>query len=226
MSYILDALKKSDQERKQGDVPNLQTVHIPISTQPQSQWALYGLIGFLLLVLAFVIGMMISNKETVGVVHTADIKGPVVVDVPANETALDAEARAVVSAPPKAEQQTKVAQETPSVKDVQPEMDIKQIRVEVAHTKELLSPNELVDIPYLNELPDYKQQSVPEMSFAGHVFSSSPVNRSVIINGSMMSEGDTLVQGIDVVEITAGGVVFSLHGELFRMDILQNWSFE
>jgi len=226
MSYILDALKKSDQERKQGDVPNLQTVHIPISVQPQTHWVLYGFIGLLLLLLAFVIGMMISGKKSVGVVQSTDITAPDVIEMPVNEAVLESEARTEVSVSPKVIQKTRTVQETPPVKDVAPETSNQQAKMKAVDVKELASPTELVDIPYLDEMPDYKQQSVPEMSFAGHVFSSSSENRSVIINGSMMSEGDTLVQGIDVIEITAGGVVFSLHGELFRIDILQDWSFE
>ena len=58
MSYILDALKKSDHERKQGTVPGLQTVHIPVSIESSaSRWP-YFFIVFLLLSLAFVLGML------------------------------------------------------------------------------------------------------------------------------------------------------------------------
>ena len=35
MSYILDALKKSDQERQRGTVPNLQTVQAPLTGEPE-----------------------------------------------------------------------------------------------------------------------------------------------------------------------------------------------
>jgi len=36
MSYILDALKKSDLQRKQGEVPTLQTVHLPVRPQDKT----------------------------------------------------------------------------------------------------------------------------------------------------------------------------------------------
>jgi len=101
----------------------------------------------------------------------------------------------------------------------------KKPAVKVASVKPRTQHININEIPYLNELPDYQQSSVPEMEFAGHVYSTMPSNRSVIINNYAMSEGDTVVQGIKVIEITPSGVVFSLHDELFRMDILQDWSF-
>jgi len=242
MSYILDALKKSDQERKRGDVPNLQTVHIPINAEPQTPFILYGFIFLLLIVLAFVIGLVVSGSENEVIEtieknnvieshkgsirdkqpslseheglsrHTEEKKTEMPVKVEFVQQSIEKETEAVTQKRLKA------------VRDV--ESNDGQLHAEIE--KESLTTNNvnLNDIPYLHEMPDYQQQSVPEMKFAGHVYSSRPSSRSVIINGDAMSEGDVIVQGLNVVEITPSGVVFSLHEELFRMDILQDWSFE
>jgi len=221
MSYILDALKKSDQERKQGGVPNLQTVHIPVAVESQTPWVLYAFITVLLLALAFVIGFVISNKT------------PAISESMSGDSRL-AEKQA---AAPENNQQ-------PDMKVIQPREDVYQNlntvtigaipeAVEAPPIKKIVKRKvkpavkslDLSNVPYLNELQDYQQQSVPEMTFAGHVYSSNPASRSIIINNVAMSEGDTVVQGIDVIEITPSGVVFSLHDEFFRMDILQDWSF-
>ncbi|VAW56310.1 hypothetical protein MNBD_GAMMA07-2241 [hydrothermal vent metagenome] len=224
MSYILDALKKSEQERKQGGVPNLQTVHIPVGVESQTPWVLYAFITVLLLVLAFVIGLVISNKTPSGVSEE---------DTEATKQSLERSSVAVA--------------QQPDVKVVTPREDVYQnlntVNVGVqAEPKPLDTPvkrilkkdntiaskrkrPDLSDIPYLHEMQDYLQQSVPEMTFAGHVYSSTPSSRSVIINNVAMSEGDTVIQGINVVEITTSGVIFSLNDEFFRMDILQDWSF-
>ncbi len=229
MSYILDALKKSDQERKQGDVPGLQTIHIPINTERQTPWVLYGVIGFLLLVLAFVIGLVMANKEP-----DRNQQQALVVDD-------------VVTALPVVKQEENIieAQKTPASNEkvtndfVEPKPRLPVKPLQVARAEPVMAKKsapaavksqpvkpDFNDVPYLHELPDYQQQSVPQMTFAGHVYSSDSSSRSVIINDVFMSEGDTVLQGISIIEITPTGVVFSLHDDFFRMDILQDWSFE
>jgi len=250
MSYILDALKKSDQERKQGDVPNLQTIHIPINTEPKAPLGLYGFIIILLLVLAFVIGLVIANKAPQGIVQVAESVSQSVSE-PDNQPEKQPEKQPIIHSATQPVKKTAVAEQVsgPNEKvkvSVSPEktaIDVNQQKKnqpvqknypvqiakqenEVGDIDTAKGPSNLHDIPYLHELPDYQQQSVPQMTFAGHVYSSDPVNRSVIINDAFMSEGDTVLQGIDVIEITPSGVVFSLHDSYFRMDILQDWSFE
>ncbi|RDH83009.1 MAG: hypothetical protein DIZ80_12160 [endosymbiont of Galathealinum brachiosum] len=233
MSYILDALKKSDSERKRGDVPNLQTVHIPINADQPTPWALYGFISVLLLVLAFVIGLVISDKEPVTIIQVAEtgrqikpVLKPVLKE--ASRVNKNSELQYSKKIPQKiTEQKTsqlKAARiEVTQKRAKEPVIELQQTnRVQV---ESVVALPDISNIPYLHELPEYQQQSVPEMHFAGHVYSTSAQSRSIIINNSAMSEGDTVVQGINVVKITSSGVVFSLHDNYFRMDILQDWSF-
>lgn len=57
MSTILDALKKSEQERKRSNVPTLSDMPVP---QESSRWPLY-IIAILSLVLALVVGVLLSQ---------------------------------------------------------------------------------------------------------------------------------------------------------------------
>jgi len=241
MSYILDALKKSDQERKRGDVPNLQTVHIPINAEPQTPFILYGFIFLLLIALAFVIGLVVSlsDGEVVQKVEGDSIEThkstePVKqFSLPKHKNKIESvvevqieRAAKPVQTPQSTEKEIKKVLKKkvePMKASVSTEKQAHSVTEEESLAVKIANMN---DIPYLHEMPDYRQQSVPDMSFAGHVYSSKPSSRSVIINGEAMSEGDVIVQGLNVVEITPSGVVFSLHDELFRMDILQDWSFE
>ncbi|TNF38918.1 MAG: hypothetical protein EP315_00535 [Gammaproteobacteria bacterium] len=84
---------------------------------------------------------------------------------------------------------------------------------------------EMDTVPYLQDLPALVQQAIPDMTFAGHVYSSNPAQRSVIINGHAMGEGELVIDRLRVEQITRNGVVFNFDGQLFRMDILQDWSF-
>jgi len=222
MSYILDALKKSDQERKQGDVPNLQTVHVAVVPEQKSAWPMYALILFLLMSLAFVIGVMISEKKEA--VLISDIKKESL-SVPHLQNEVEVgEIRPVVE-----EKKDPVRPEIVIVKEERaktfPRREITPTMAVASKSQSVLD-SEISDIAYLHELDDYQQQLIPEMNFAGHVYSSDTSNRSVIINGRAMSEGESVMQGMTVEKITTNGVVFRFNDILFRVDVLQDWSFE
>ena len=215
MSYILDALKKSDQERKQGDVPNLQTVHVAVTPEQKSAWPMYALILFLLMSLAFVIGIVISEKREVGLVLDGKQARPPIeyVQNEANETKAVIEEKKKASVEPEPViVKEKIAEIVPVLAGVNRSPSIKDSAIN--------------EIAYLHELDDYQQQLIPEMSFAGHVYSSVVTSRSVIINDRSMSEGESLMEGMVVEQITSNGVVFRFNDMLFRVDVLQDWSFE
>lgn len=232
MSYILDALKKSEQERKRGDVPGLQTVHVPIAVEQKSPRMLYVLIILLMLLLAFLVGLMMAGRQAVdgeqaAVVLTeerqqrsiATSQEPTVkLEQQPSQARLDKPSQALA---PLAEEPS-ITRTAPTHTPASSEPVYVSSEVKVSQDKELAMAN----VPYLHELEDYKQQSIPRLNFAGHVYSSSALNRSVIINGHAMSEGDSIIQGLHVEQITPRGVVFGFQGEYFRVDILQDWSFE
>ena len=194
MSYILEALKKSDQKRKQGNVPDLQTIHIPLSIDAQpSRWP-YVVIVFLLMGLVFMIGWMrpweqlpesnvlnehsdikqFGNKR-VGGVSTEN-------DEPAN--------KAVTSIKEKISQETFV-ESTEALNPVETVMSVKV-------NSNSHDDSGRMDVPHLEELPEILQKAIPDMSFAGHVYSSNPGQRSVIINGSAMGEGDMILSDLRI----------------------------
>jgi len=243
VSYILDALKKSEQERKSGGVPTLQTVHIPVTVEDRKPWNLYGVISVLLLALAFVVGFVVSEKEGVESIERDAIVSEQVekieqktVNTPTTavkiqpEIPAGASADASASAPPESVVQKKSVEvakvDAPvAAQALQPAIKNKPVAV-IAQPKAKPVIPILEDIAFLHELPDYLQQSIPDLSFAGHVYSSSSANRSVIINGRAMSEGDSIMREFVVRKITASGVIFVFQGTPFRVDILQDWSFE
>lgn len=221
MSYILDALKKSDQERKRGDVPNLQTVHIPFTAEQRVPWVLYGLISVLLLALILVVGMITfgkkSDAEFAQYAEKREIKEQVI------------ERSRVVSAKPIKQLEEVINKEELAVEAAY-ELSKKQSekkRHENEVSRQFVNPVvDMSDIPFFHELPGYLQESIPHMDFAGHVYSTKPASRSIIINNNALSEGGSVMQGLNVEQITVNGVIFRYKDELFRMDILQDWSFE
>lgn len=216
MSYILDALKKSDQERSQGNVPDLKTVHMPVSLEAgPARWP-YIVIVLLMLSLAFVLGMFRPWDP----VSSRQVESSLAAKVESSEVLSTPE----VKEPINAEQSVSMI-DAPVEKPVTEQIINKPVHVESASYIE--TPTlDLDSVPHLYEMPSLVQQAIPEMSFAGHVFSSDINQRTVIINGHSMSEGEVVIQGLKVEQITHNGIVFDYDGQLFRMDVLQDWSFD
>ena len=223
MSYILDALKKSDNRRKQGEVPDLQTVHMPaLNEEPSNKW-LYLIIVLLLVSLAFLIGVyqpwktaQTKNTRPAEIIEEKIIEPEENNKAPANiaEPEVQPETKgriAKADAGPAVQKQTSEIIEQAAV-DKKPELEISQEQIR--------------QVPRLSELSELVQQAIPNMVYAGHVYSSSSKQRSIIINGYAMSEGDTVIDGLKVKQITPDGVIFDYQGQLFRVEILQDWSFD
>jgi len=203
VSYILEALKKSEQERQQGDVPGLQTVQPLLldSSQP-SKWP-YVVITVLALSLVFVLGWMRPWAQ-----QQEKLAG--------SQEAIVERGQADIEQQTSTQAQMPVAE--PAVIMPQPVIVKKQVPVEPSLS--------LDTVPHLRDMPSLMQQAIPNMEFAGHVYSSNPEQRSVIINGSSMAEGETVIDDLKVEQITNKGVVFSFQNHLFQMPILQDWAFD
>jgi len=213
MSYILEALKKSEQQRKQGDVPTLQTIHLPRPEQTSTASWPYLVIVLLLVSLAFVLGWLQPWQDRQAAETTSAQAQPM-----AEPPAPAAPAAPVTPVRPEPVAALPVVAAAPVVEQ-QPAYQ--------ASADSTIRPSlEIGAVPYLTDLPELVQQAIPQMNFAGHVYSSNAQQRSVIINGRSMSEGDRVIDGLAVEQITHDGVVFNYRGQLFRMDILQNWSFD
>lgn len=209
MSYILEALKKSEQERQQGHVPDLQTLQPQLldSTHRSEKWP-FITIGVLALALVFVLGWMRPwsqqqttltdshntepTKSTPALAAVTDVK----------ETNTSAHVRAIQQKPVRA-----------------PDPVVQQVYSEPPSLA-------LESVPHLLDMPSLVQQAIPNMEFAGHVYTSNAMQRSVIINGRSMAEGEVLVEGLRIEQITQNGVVFSYQDQLFQMPILQDWAFD
>lgn len=94
MSYILDALKKSDQQRQRGTTPTLQSSpSIPVSAEPQRPW-LYPLLALALAGIAFAVGSVAPWRKA------QDVAAPAVVaPAPAAVAPAPAVAAPAVAAP-------------------------------------------------------------------------------------------------------------------------------
>lgn len=77
----------------------------------------------------------------------------------------------------------------------------------------------LAEIPYLTEMSIDFQQKIPRLQFSGHVYSPEPSLRLIMINDAVIREGGLIEAELVLEEITTDGVVISLSGTRFQVKL-------
>lgn len=77
------------------------------------------------------------------------------------------------------------------------------------------------EIKELWQLPADFQARVPALSFSFHVFSDTPENRTIIINDRRLKEGAMVTSKIRLRMITSTGVILFAHGRFFHVDVYE-----
>ncbi len=199
MSYILEALRKSDEERqKNGGRSRRPAISFAGRNSPPRRRKLaFGLIlmSFILVVSIILgFGWWWSRQDSV---RAPQSDGPVPAAAPAPEIiASPGPDETPATAPPPAPPETFT---TPAVSG--PEQ----------------SPSPVFS---LSELSAEFRQGLPELRFSGHVYSPEPELRMIMINDSVYREGDPLEDSLSLAEITERGVILSRGNTLFRIDLL------
>ncbi|MCK4704712.1 MAG: general secretion pathway protein GspB [Gammaproteobacteria bacterium] len=202
MSYILDALKKSEQDRGNGSIPNVQTIHSSALNYHQEKRPLWPWILIVILIANVFLLIYFLKPETniknAAHDHSATTNNNASYQ---NRTAIENKSTPVpvaITAPVIQRPDNKIAttRSTPQVKAI-------------------------VDI---DELPANIRQQVPNMVFSAHVYSSSPIQRSLVINDRFMEEGSAVGQDLILVEITRSGAIFDFRDYRFSASVLSGWS--
>jgi general secretion pathway protein B len=198
MSYILDALKKSDQQRNLGTPPTLQFAQATMPAHKRPSLFYYGLLAVVLLGAGVAIGLLRPWQEE---------------QMPA-ETELVAQ-RSPVKITPQAEPSTM----TPST----------DVPGNAAHGIAAAPVQQKSDYPATNaqeqqaisfdELPAQIQREIPEIAVQLHAYSSKPGERLAYINSKKLREGDSVMPGLMLEQITPDGMIFSYKGYRFRRGI-------
>ncbi|NQV87907.1 MAG: general secretion pathway protein GspB [Woeseiaceae bacterium] len=211
MSFILDALKKSEIDRQQQG--GAEFAAIPQSPKASSvpRW-LWG-VGFLLLLnLAVLLGLWLrpdaAPSPTQGSVPTISEAGP--------PSAAD------IAAPPSFEQKVAAARQRPVEQQKKGPTEVVATNTNQAVQAVLISQNPTAvpasePYPSLQEVRASGASELPDLHLNIHVYSSEPAGRFVFINMTKLREGSQLDEGPVVAEITPDGVVLSHQGQYFLL---------
>lgn len=250
MSYILEALRKSDQQRNRGATPTLFGGQEAMAVRRQPTKILYGVLAVALIGAGIAIGVLRPWQTTQS--EMADrpavvVRAPVATPpaaAPAPEVAPAAQSKpqeAVASVPPAA------VPEIATVPRVEPKpvarpkrrLDRPMRKAETAvadKPKKDAVPQSRSELPAeeeanaeppataaanaepvstLSELPVSIRDELPKIKITVHAYSGKPASRLVGYDNRILREGDYLVPGLKLEEITQDGMILSYKGYRF-----------
>lgn len=203
MSYILDALKKSQQEREaqtqQGE-PLWRQSQEPASNLMPLVW-----------LLALVVGLLVVLYLWVGA---------------SAPTRPEAEMAAVESVSPLKENKELNINKLESIDEIKSNLN-SAVPSSVAVAKppepavaENVSPEKVQrrTLPPLSAL-----KRIPALQISSHIYSALPEKRSVTMNNRVWQEGESIVEGVVIDEITPNGLQLSVDGWPLSISRQQGW---
>jgi general secretion pathway protein B len=204
MSFILDALKKSETERQQSNSAEFAIVPTNPATPSVPRWL--WVVGLLLAInLAVLIGILLRADEPAAVSVTTPAISEPEPEPQSTGSFEDRVAVARLNAPAKSDMRPVTVAEPESTSDLQ--------AVLISQNPSSVSASQLY--PTIQEVRASGTMDVPDLHLDIHVFSESPADRFVFINMTKLREGSRLENGPVVVEITPDGVVLRHLGKSF-----------
>lgn len=228
MSYILDALKKSEQEREL--VRMLRTAGAAGYFWAPARRRLWPAI----VVLALFAGITLTvlrwwpAQEHTSVANEIASESPlpaqaVVTREPAVMTAAPPPTSPVVMAPSRSAtndlaNQARVASapESAPVAPTPPHVSDKPAAGQPANP-EATAPIDAAAVPLLREMPADFRRQLPELTVNIHLYSADEAENLVYINDRQLRRGEQLEGGIKLEEIVPDGVVLSYAGTYFKL---------
>ncbi|RZV39446.1 MAG: hypothetical protein EX272_00565 [Chromatiales bacterium] len=210
MSFILDALKKSETDRQQQGSAEFSGV--PTSDRRESAPRWLWVLGALLAInLAVLLGLLLRPNSPPAVA--------------ANSVLLEEPAATVASEEPIAAGTNEFAQQVAAARQNAPaRAEPRPVAVETVRddppAPTILSTPETTNtaaLPTIHEVQANGLVSLPELHVDIHVYSEVAEDRFVFINMNKHKEGSRLAEGPLVREITPGGVVLSQNGTTFLL---------
>jgi general secretion pathway protein B len=239
MSFILDALKKSETDRQRQTAPALFEVKVAAPRRRFPAWALAlgGLLGVNLLVVLWIVLREPATSGTAppsAAVATPEAQAPAappgMVTVPATATYIPANAAPNVTVGPHNQDAGVVAPSlTPPLAEepllssgepsVPPDYDARDYAPAItpAQASATAASRRAGDVPTRDEVLAQGTQ-LPELRLDLHVYDVDPAKRFVFLNMRKLREGESLPEGVRLDSISQTGARLSYRGTQFTID--------
>jgi general secretion pathway protein B len=216
VSFILDALRKSEHERQRSATPGLSQV--PLATPPPQmpRWAL-GVIGLLVAAVFVLGGAWWQSTRVPDETAPPTVERSVQLPPPVPRSAVPQQAApARLPTPDESSLSAAAASSTGAPSTDAPSASGGNVVVRELSAPQRLTnlPDDTVALPSVAMLAT-EGVAVPPLHLELHAFSAQPRDRFVFINGRKYVEGDRLVEGPVLVAIEPTGAVLTHAGRRF-----------
>ena len=229
MSFILDAVKKSEQERRYTQMDSVQSWHYqPYRLKPKKHYWIGVMVLINTLVLATLVIWLVKPKWfpisiTFNAVQEEATISEVIPEIP--EVKVDEVQPVMVE-----NIQVKAAENI-----LEPSAQV-QAPVEEPLVNEVITPSvslsaisaqevalDIASIPDLEALPESIMIHIPAIAFSSHLYSSEPTARQVVVNGQKLRQGDYLNRDLQLLEIQEKSVIFQQFQYPFKVLLSRYW---
>ena len=209
MSFILDALRKSETDRQQQASAEFAT--IPSAVEPSGPPRWIWILGALLLINVAVLAVFMLRGDDAPVAATA----PAAADGPASAGSSFAERLDVASAERPARQPARapVAESAPSTPAQR--APVAALPKPASTVQQPLLQGSALALPTLTEIRLNDGVDLPDLNLDIHVYGRTSAERFVFINMKKHQEGSVLESGPRLEAITPDGVILDYRGTRF-----------
>ena len=206
MSYILDALNKSEEEKKQHKTPGLNTIHSRSERQHNGnrKW-LWPTIGFALITinLLFLLWYTADKGETN---NNPNLTNSQISSVP------------VPSVKPK----SRPAKLIQNANTVVP----RQVLPVQRSTSTTVNTPRRTSVPAPNPAKAFlsSEIQIDNIKFSSHIYAEDSSLRMVVINGKRFKEGDQISKDLELQAISQDGVIIKQGNRLIPISVISNWA--
>lgn len=233
MSYILEALRKAEAERRRGTVPDLHAQMLPAGapsgtvTAPARSSVWGWLAGAALLTMAAGAAWVWLGRSQAPAVAVLPPGGaPAMAAAPLQAEAASVPAApapsAPAAAPAPAADKAPARKSPPAKRKVAvkaPARPKPPAPAKTDNAPQVQAPAAPARVPALAELPGELRQQVPALAIGGSVYSPQPSARMVVVNGQVFQEGNTLTPDLKLEQIRQKSAVFSIRGTRFEVPL-------
>ena len=227
MSYILEALKKSQAERQLGELPSIHAPQVQLhdgaasaSARRTPVWLALGGVG-----VAVAAALLLWQP------WQADAAAPAAAAVVPAVLAQAVPAPLPVTAPPAAVAPAPVAASVPPaataapVHHARPVAEPKQETPGQAVSPPVAAPAPAVpptpaaeeSVPGMRDLPEPIQRQIPAIAIGGYIYSKNPADRLLLIDKVLRHEGEELAPGLVLEKSQPKAAIFSFKGYRYRV---------
>ena len=227
MSYILEALKKSQAERQLGELPSIHAPQVQLHDGAASASARRTPVWLALGGVAVTVAAALLLWQP----WQADAAAPAAAAVVPAVLAQAVPAPLPVAAPPAAVAPAPVAAFVPPaataapVHHARPVAEPKQetpgqvVSPPVAAPAPAVPPTPAAEesVPGMRDLPEPIQRQIPAIAIGGYIYSKNPADRLLLIDKVLRHEGEELAPGLVLEKLQPKAAIFSFKGYRYRV---------